>query len=848
MGFALYAQIPYTENFDAFPVDNATFGPGAEPFPFINGWVNVQAGDDAQDWYGRSVATGSSNTGPTQDHTSGSGTYVFVEDGFGSFTNIALESPMIDLSGQSGVELSYWAHSQTTSASGNSMVVEAWDGTTWTQVDSFGILSTTNTWFNRLVNLSPFAGDSVKIRWRGANNVTAFQHDIAIDDVEIYPTTLTATVPMITNASCAGSNDGSLTAMAVFGTPPYTYLWTTGDTSQTITAGAGTYCVVITDSLGDTSSTCATINQPPPITYSFSTLNQTVCFGDMNAEISIDSAAGGQPVNACGLASAAAQCNGPEDTLQIGFDSTFNANTIYPAPFGNWYWGARQQVLFRADELVAAGVEPGLIKGMAWDVFAITGGGTNTYVDYEIRMGCTPDSVLSPMWIPVPDVVWPADTVVIDSGWNWFQFAQPYIWDGVQNIVIEFCFNNSGFTRNAESPFTPTSYPSCHFYRADNSTVCGNNANTGTSNNRPNIRLANCEVPVIPYNVLWTPTGDTVPAISGLGAGTYGFTITDGNGCTVSDSAVIDEAVPAELDDEEVCDGDDTDLDPGTFVTYMWSTGDTTPTINVPSTAGGYAVTVTDQFGCVSVDTAVITTLANPTPSIGPDVEVCADATPVSLDAGAGFDEYDWSTGDTTQMTSVSMSGMYDVIVTDTNGCEGEDSVMVTVNPNPSVSLGNDTTVCQFDLPLTLSAPAGLTYTWQDGSMNQTFDIDTTAQGQGPLTYSVMVMDSNGCTGSDSVVVTVDICPGIIGANPLLTQVYPNPTQQFLNVKVFDVTPGALNVRVVDLNGRVVYDQRDDNHNGNVVLQLDLGQLAQGMYYLHIENDDRNSVHRITIQ
>lgn len=40
---------------------------------------------------------------------------------------------------------------------------------------------------------------------------------------------------------------------------------------------------------------------------------------------------------------------------QIGFGVTMNSNTDYPAPYGNWYWGARHQILYRAQELIMAG-------------------------------------------------------------------------------------------------------------------------------------------------------------------------------------------------------------------------------------------------------------------------------------------------------------------------------------------------------------------------------------------------------------------------------------------------------------------------------------------------------------
>ncbi|MEZ4850813.1 MAG: hypothetical protein R3B93_19790 [Bacteroidia bacterium] len=44
------------------------------------GWVNATTEDDAQDWYAVTGSTPSGNTGPTGDHTSGSGVYLYVED------------------------------------------------------------------------------------------------------------------------------------------------------------------------------------------------------------------------------------------------------------------------------------------------------------------------------------------------------------------------------------------------------------------------------------------------------------------------------------------------------------------------------------------------------------------------------------------------------------------------------------------------------------------------------------------------------------------------------------------------------------------------------------------------
>jgi hypothetical protein len=60
-----------------------------------------------------------------------------------------------------------------------------------------------------------------------------------------------------------------------------------------------------------------------------------------------------------------------------------NGNTDYPAPYGNWYWGARHQILVRADELQAAGLTAGPIQNIAFDVVSTIGEFYN-YVDFSI--------------------------------------------------------------------------------------------------------------------------------------------------------------------------------------------------------------------------------------------------------------------------------------------------------------------------------------------------------------------------------------------------------------------------------------------------------------------------------
>lgn len=68
----------------------------------------------------------------------------------------------------------------------------------------------------------------------------------------------------------------------------------------------------------------------------------------------------------------------------IDFGTLQNSNTGYPAPYGNWYWSARHQVLVRAAELIAAGITSGAINSIGFQVVS-TNTITYTYVDVAIK-------------------------------------------------------------------------------------------------------------------------------------------------------------------------------------------------------------------------------------------------------------------------------------------------------------------------------------------------------------------------------------------------------------------------------------------------------------------------------
>ncbi len=82
----------------------------------------------------------------------------------------------------------------------------------------------------------------------------------------------------------------------------------------------------------------------------------------------------------------------------IGTGTIQNGNTDYPAPFGNWYWGARHQMLIRASELSASGLSAGMINSIGFEV-AATNGENYTYIDFHLN--ATQISELTAEFIPL---------------------------------------------------------------------------------------------------------------------------------------------------------------------------------------------------------------------------------------------------------------------------------------------------------------------------------------------------------------------------------------------------------------------------------------------------------------
>jgi hypothetical protein len=176
----------------------------------------------------------------------------------------------------------------------------------------------------------------------------------------------------------------------------------------------------------------------------------------------------------------------PLQTFMLGSGTTVNTTTTYPTPYGNYWWGNREQYLILASELTALGMVAGEISELAFDV--VTPGGA-ALQNFTIKMGQTTASAMTTTFQTSPlTTVYTHPAYSDYIGWNVHTFQTPFQWNGTSNVLVEVCFNNSTYTTNGVVRQTATTFQSVTRYNADASGVCTTPTGS-TASQRPNIRF-----------------------------------------------------------------------------------------------------------------------------------------------------------------------------------------------------------------------------------------------------------------------------------------------------------------------------------------------------------------------
>ena len=254
---------------------------------------------------------------------------------------------------------------------------------------------------------------------------------------------------------------------------------------------------------------------------------------------------------------------------------------------------------------------------------------------------------------------------------------------------------------------------------------------------------------------LWSTEENTSSiTVSPLVTTTYIVTVTDQNGCTDSDDLLVTVNPlpdPFVIGLGQICLGDEIEISAEGGSLYLWSNSETSSTIMIsPSEENLFFVTVTDNMGCTAIAEHMVVVDENTSAAFSPDEEICIGSS-VDLSA-SGSASYLWSTGETTDMITVSpvVTTAYAITATDDNGCTATNEVTVTVLDLPIVNAGANATICYGD-SIELTATGGIEYSWSNNETGNSIVVTPVIN----CTYYVTVTDEAGCVASDSVTVTL---------------------------------------------------------------------------------------------
>jgi hypothetical protein len=201
---------PYTEDFDGFQSGTQ----------FTQGFWEQASGDD-NDWWFNNVQT-STGSSPYADHTtgvSGQGNYAYFNSTWPWGHEAILISPCFDLQSMNAPKLNFWYHMFGPDV--GTLYVDVL-GTTgnWTNLWTDSGSTAVRQWYEQTLNLSGYAGDIVKVRFRAVHSTQGgYNGDICIDDVFVfepsdYDVALTDVIAP-ENGECSYSNDEDVTINVV---------------------------------------------------------------------------------------------------------------------------------------------------------------------------------------------------------------------------------------------------------------------------------------------------------------------------------------------------------------------------------------------------------------------------------------------------------------------------------------------------------------------------------------------------------------------------------------------------------------------------------------------------------
>jgi gliding motility-associated-like protein len=311
------------------------------------------------------------------------------------------------------------------------------------------------------------------------------------------------------------------------------------------------------------------------------------------------------------------------------------------------------------------------------------------------------------------------------------------------------------------------------------------------------------------YDLSWSGDGLTGNILDNSSSNiTYQVTITDGRGCTAEGTVAVPEYdMVVDLTPTATCEGQSNGVI-GTTLTegiptidYIWSNGSMDENV-MDLAPGDYTITVTDINGCEAIETVTVEEYQL---SISFEVEdVCVGSNTGSITAvienSEGAVSYDWSNGGITNPLQGIGAETYTVDATDALGCTVSGSTSLQEFDSPTAEASEDVSIIQGQsTTLSVNGTGGTTpynFQWSPVGGDNPTGSSTNVNPSETLTYTVQIIDANGCFATDTVLVTVFPEPIVVmptafspngdNNNDVYEPFIPNANADVLTFQVFD--------------------------------------------------------------
>ena len=463
----------------------------------------------------------------------------------------------------------------------------------------------------------------------------------------LQPTSMVFTVTT-TSVTCNGGSTGASSISVSGGNTPYSYTWAPAPGAgqgSSVASGlsAQVYTIVISDNMGCTTFTTATITQPATALSAIISVTNVLCFGATSGAASVTA-------------------NGGTAGYTYTWNPTSsNANSISSLGAGNYSVVIKDanNCIFNVSATIT---QPASALTSAISATNILCFGANNGIASVTANGGTAGYTYN--WSP--------------SG-------------GSSNMATNLAPGNYTVTVKDANNCTVTSFTSISQPTAalnaiiNSASVSCNGAGTGSSTVTVNGGTAG-------YNYTWLPVSGSSSVNTGLTAGSYTAFILDANNCTFSVTTTIIQPSPisASVNGIKLCNGQPGILSANVNggvgpYTYFWNGVTGNSTITVSTTASViYTLTATDANGCNSpMDTAIINVTTPLLLAISPSKTICAGSPAslsVNVSGGLGSYQYNWLPGNVSgQIISVNLNNTTVYTVNVTDGCSQPAAITTTI-------------------------------------------------------------------------------------------------------------------------------------------------------------------------